>query len=424
MSLTTFHSVPAYSELYGIHPSRFKIYKNELQLVPPGLDPYTCKSPRIMAKRRMKIRLAKCDNYENRRCKMVMANDILSTHAQMSANALLSTRAEDECASALSHESEQHATEQLTTGTTTLPTLEDVASDVYERTLTSGTLHSDVATTGTVDVVCATRTPPAKSANKGRQGAKMVKNMERLNSPGHVLSPEEATMFRALSARANVLAQDRGDISFSGKELCREFAVPNRNSYARLKRVVRYLVGLPRLIYKFDYAEVCEYADVYSDTDFAGCKETRRSTSGGVIILGGHTVRHRSKTQTTIALSSGEAELLGIGSAIAEGLGFQSLARDMGWQYKIRVHSDATAAIGIARRRGLGKVRHLDVTDLWVQEKLRCKAVKLVKILGADNPADIFTKYVDRGILSKALKFMNLESREGRAKSAPLAMGV
>ena len=153
-------------------------------------------------------------------------------------------------------------------------------------------------------------------------------------------------------------------------------------------------------MYKFDYAALCTHADIYSDTDFAGCKETRRSTSGGVIMLGGHTIRHWSKIQSTIALSSGEAELSRIGSAIAEALGFQSLSKDMGWDYKIRVHSDATAAIGIAQRRGMGKVRHLDVTDLWIQDKIRAKAVDLVEIKGEHNPADIFTKCVDRSILT------------------------
>ena len=59
----------------------------------------------------------------------------------------------------------------------------------------------------------------------------------------------------------------------------------------------------------------------------------------------------------------------GIGNGIAEALGFQSLARDVGWELSLTVHSDATAAIGIARRRGMGKVRHLDVTDLWIHEK-------------------------------------------------------
>ena len=98
-------------------------------------------------------------------------------------------------------------------------------------------------------------------------------------------------------------------------------------------------------------------------------------------MLGSHAVRHWSRTQATIALSSGEAELGGIGVGIAEALGVQSLARDLGWTYEIRVHSDASAAIGIARRRGLGKVRHLDVTDLWIQEQIRAKKFRLSKYL-------------------------------------------
>ena len=141
-------------------------------------------------------------------------------------------------------------------------------------------------------------------------------------------------------------------------------------------------------------------------------------------MMGKHTIRHWSRTQTTIALSSGEAELSGIGSGIAEALGFQSLARDMGWTYEINVHSDATAALGIARRRGLGKVRHLDVTDLWIQEKVRAKAVTLHKIDGSKNPADVLTKYVDHATMSRALDFLSLRRLDGRAALAPKAMGA
>ena len=97
-------------------------------------------------------------------------------------------------------------------------------------------------------------------------------------------------------------------------------------------------------------------------------------------------MKHWSKTQPTVALSSGEAELQGIGSGISQGLGMQSIARDLGFELKVRVHSDATAAIGIARRRGLGKVRHLDCADLWIQEKIRTGAVQICKVPGADNP--------------------------------------
>ena len=72
-------------------------------------------------------------------------------------------------------------------------------------------------------------------------------------------------------------------------------------------------------------------------------------------MLGSHCIRHWSTTQTTISLSSGEAELHGIAKGISHAIGMQSISRDLGWHYNLRVHSDAAAAIGIARRRGLDK---------------------------------------------------------------------
>ena len=65
---------------------------------------------------------------------------------------------------------------------------------------------------------------------------------------------------------------------------------------------------------------------------------------------------------------------------------------DMGWTMPITVHSDATAAIGIARRKDLGKFHRLDVTDLWIQDKIKSEQIKLLKILGTENVADVFKK--------------------------------
>ena len=141
-------------------------------------------------------------------------------------------------------------------------------------------------------------------------------------------------------------------------------------------------------------------------------------------MVSGHLIKHWSKTQPTIALSSGEAELVGIGQGMAQALGLRSLAQDMHWPLKINVHSDATAAIGIAKRRGLGKVRHLHTTDLWIQEKCRTKEVNLIKVLATENPADAFTKYLDAATMDHALAKMSVHFREGRAEAAPAAMGI
>ena len=138
-------------------------------------------------------------------------------------------------------------------------------------------------------------------------------------------------------------------------------------------------------------------------------------------MLGSHCVKHWAKTQPTISLSSGEAELSGIGSGISQALGIQSIARDLGLDLKLRVHTDATAAIGIARRRGLGKIRHLDTTDLWVQEKVRSGQIELLKVAGTDNPADMMTKYVERPTLTKMIQKAGMVQLTGRAKCAPAA---
>ncbi len=68
-----------------------------------------------------------------------------------------------------------------------------------------------------------------------------------------------------------------------------------------------------------------------------------------------------AKTQSTIALSSAEAELAGMVKAAAEGLGVLSLLRDFGLDRRAVVATDSSAALGIANRQGVGRVRHLDV---------------------------------------------------------------
>ena len=125
-----------------------------------------------------------------------------------------------------------------------------------------------------------------------------------------------------------------------------------------------------------------------------------------------------------LSLSSGEAELHGIAQGCAQALGLQSLLRDLGWEVTINVWSDATAAIGTARRKGLGKIRHLDCTDLWVQDKIRSKQILLQKVLGAANPADVMTKYVDRKTLDMAMPKLGLYAATGRPACAPIAMGI
>ena len=128
-----------------------------------------------------------------------------------------------------------------------------------------------------------------------------------------------------------------------------------------------------------------------------------------------------SSTQGTVALSSGEAEYYALVKALAEAIGMRSLARDLGWEMKLRVWVDSTAAKSIASRVGVGKVRHLEVRYLWVQEKLRAKEFTLKKIRGDRNPADVLTKPLGVSEVRPKIGFVggHIMDRGGCGNDAP-----
>ena len=180
-----------------------------------------------------------------------------------------------------------------------------------------------------------------------------VKDRERDEQNGQPLDRAEASLYRSCVARANYLAQDRADIAYAVKEACRDMATPKASSWEKVKRVVRYLKGESRVVYEYNWQNH-EDISVYVDTDWAGCFKTRKSTSGGAIMRGGHLLKHWSSTQQTVALSSGEAELKGIVKGYAEGVGMQSVAKDLSIYYDIHVYTDSGAAMGMVARKGMG----------------------------------------------------------------------
>ena len=232
------------------------------------------------------------------------------------------------------------------------------------------------------------------------------------------LTPEETTWYRAGAARANYLGMDRPELAFATKELCRRMMGPRRGDLRALGRVARYLAGAVRVVYNFPWQDRGDLL-VFVDTDFAGCTATRKSTSGGCAMLGRHVIKHWATTQKVVTLSSGEAELAGIVKGSAEGIGLKSLSLDLGITVDVRIFADSSAAIGICRRSGIGKVRHLATAQLWVQERIREGDIRLFKIPGTENPADLLTKNVPRDTADKHLHAMGIERRAGRAVSAP-----
>ena len=154
---------------------------------------------------------------------------------------------------------------------------------------------------------------------------------------------------------------------------------------------------------------------VDGDTDYAGCAESRKSTSGGCVLWGEHCLKLRSKTQATIALSSAESELAAAVRTSSELLGLIAMAKDMGYLLEGDVWIDAVAAMGILNHQGCGKLRHLDTQLLWVQQNQLRGNLRYEKVDGKENPADLMTKGLDEATCNKHLGKLGCRFTRGRA---------
>ena len=122
------------------------------------------------------------------------------------------------------------------------------------------------------------------------------------------------------------------------------------------------------------------------------------------------------KTQAVVALSSAEAELYGLVRASAETMGLVSMYTHMNGV----VLGDASAALAIVARRGLGKLRHLDTNYLWIQEKVAKGEMNFKKVAGVDNGAHKHENPVVASIAPRFFDFFHLFlSRLGEEGATP-----
>ena len=122
--------------------------------------------------------------------------------------------------------------------------------------------------------------------------------------------------------------------------------------------------------------------------------------------MGGHCIKTWSCTQGAFALSSAEAEFYAMIEAVVRSKGLKSLARELGFKNISNVvvlGTDSSAAKSFVCRRGLGKMRHIEIRDLWLQKEVREGRLKVVKVVGSENPADLMTKILNIGEIEDRL---------------------
>ena len=189
---------------------------------------------------------------------------------------------------------------------------------------------------------------------------------EPLKDEDEVLKDWRSGQYRSLAARANSLALERPDLQFAVKELCRSMSKPTEGSWRKLVRVAKYLIAKARLTMRYDWQEPLHVMTKCSDANWAGCLQSRKSNSRGSIMIGSHLIKTWSKTQANIALSSAGSELYATLKAAQESLGIIAFAKEFNLVMTVNLQVDASAALGVAQRVGIGKSWHLQTGALWL----------------------------------------------------------
>ena len=222
---------------------------------------------------------------------------------------------------------------------------------------------------------------------------------------------EDPTFFRSIVGRLLYLGQLRPDMQYGIKEAARHFTAPTVGSFNAAVRLSRYLLGTRDYVMKLEPNDKQQLV-VYTDSDWGAQKETRRSTSGILVLYAGCVVQNLSRTQGTAAGSSGEAEFYAIGSGATEALGAASILADLGVRLTPVLYSDASAGISLARRQGFGKARHIELKYLMVQGWVAEQRLYVRKEKTEKNPADILTKAVDTATLLRHLETCGLVNKK------------
>ena len=148
---------------------------------------------------------------------------------------------------------------------------------------------------------------------------------------------------------------------------------------------------------------------VFVDSDFAGDRVSRKSTTGLVAQIGNHTVKSGSTLQGLTALSVGEAEFHAVVKGGQVGLALRSIYQDLGIPMKLEIQSDTSTANSLTDRLGARqRTKHFDTRYFWIQERVFDGDLSIKKVRTAKNCADVGTKPVCASVLQQHCKFAGL----------------
>jgi hypothetical protein len=202
------------------------------------------------------------------------------------------------------------------------------------------------------------------------------------------------TVYRQMVGSLNYLTTTRPDISYSVSVLSQFMAKPHESHWNATKAVLRYLKGTLDYGIKYTDASDVELTG-YSDSDWAGNLDDRRSTTGYAFGIGSGVVSWSSKKQPTVSLSSTEAEYKALCAATCEVVWLRRLLQDVGEERKepTMIKCDNQSSINIAKNPIFhARTKHVEAQFHFVREKLQSNEIALMYCNTSENVVDIFTK--------------------------------
>ncbi|KAJ9548588.1 hypothetical protein OSB04_021131 [Centaurea solstitialis] len=206
----------------------------------------------------------------------------------------------------------------------------------------------------------------------------------------------DVTLYRGMIGSLLCLTASRPDIMYSTCLCARYQAEPKESHLTAVKRIFRYLKGTPNLGLWYSKDSGFDLT-AYSDSDFAGCKIDRKSTTGGCHLLGGKLVSWTSKKQNSVSTSTAEAEYVAAGICCAQVLWLRNQLQDYDIQLsKIPIYCDNTSAIAIANNPVLhSKTKHIEVRYHFIRDHVMNGDIELHFVPTEYQLADLFTKPLD-----------------------------
>ncbi|MCO5573090.1 hypothetical protein L7F22_026855 [Adiantum nelumboides] len=186
------------------------------------------------------------------------------------------------------------------------------------------------------------------------------------------------------------MVSTRPDIAFAVGVVSRYMANSGRKHWDAMKHVFRYLKGSASKCLRFGNNDTSIVG--YTDLDYAGCVDTRRSTSGYVFLFAGAAVSWRSCLQNCTSSFTTEVEYVAVSTGSKEAVWLSRLVGDLGIHQTPVLHCDNQSAIALAKNPVFhSKSKHIEVRYHVIRNILASKCIELAKIHIDDNPADTLT---------------------------------